>query len=100
MEIDLVALEPLLRAALAEDVGSGDVTTRLFVPEGVRGRAAFVAKAPGVLAGLPVALEVMRLAQSGPLELCSQAADGGRVAPDDSVLEVEGEAWVGDRSSS
>ncbi len=92
MEIDLVALEPLLRAALAEDIGSGDVTTRLFVPDGVSGRAAIVAKASGVLAGLPVALEVMRLAQNGPLELVSQAADGGRVAPGDFVLEVQGEA--------
>ena len=91
MDIDLVALGPLLRAALAEDIGSGDVTTRLFLPEGVFGRAAIVAKAPGVLAGLPVALEVMRLGQDGPLEVLSQAADGGRVAPGDTVLEVEGE---------
>src|SRR5690242_20333716 len=44
----------LIDQALAEDVGAGDVTTALLVPEDARGRAVLTQKAPGVLAGLRV----------------------------------------------
>jgi nicotinate-nucleotide pyrophosphorylase (carboxylating) len=46
--------------ALAEDVGSGDVTSDASVPEGARGRARIVQKQPGVVFGLELAAEVMR----------------------------------------
>jgi nicotinate-nucleotide pyrophosphorylase (carboxylating) len=45
----------LIDQALAEDVGEGDVTTALLVPEGATGRAVLTQKAPGALAGLRVA---------------------------------------------
>jgi nicotinate-nucleotide pyrophosphorylase (carboxylating) len=45
----------LIDHALAEDVGTGDVTTELLVPDGATGRALLTQKAPGVLAGLRVA---------------------------------------------
>jgi nicotinate-nucleotide pyrophosphorylase (carboxylating) len=45
----------LIDQALAEDVGAGDVTTTLLVPEHATGRAVLTQKAPGVLAGLRVA---------------------------------------------
>jgi nicotinate-nucleotide pyrophosphorylase (carboxylating) len=51
---DLVAL------ALAEDVGTGDVTAEATVPEGARGRARIVQKEPGVVFGLGVVAETMR----------------------------------------
>lgn len=44
----------LIDRALAEDVGGGDVTTNLLVPEGATGRALLTQKAPGVVAGLKV----------------------------------------------
>jgi nicotinate-nucleotide pyrophosphorylase (carboxylating) len=86
--LDIQALEPLLRAALAEDVGPGDVTTRLLVPADARGRARIVAKQPGVVAGVEVALAVLRLASEGELQLRSALEDGTRVKPEDVVLEV------------
>jgi len=46
--------------ALAEDLGSGDVTAEATVPEGARGRARIVQKAPGVVFGLEVVAEAMR----------------------------------------
>lgn len=46
--------------ALAEDVGSGDVTAEATVPEGARGRARIVQKQPGVVYGLGVVAETMR----------------------------------------
>ena len=48
-------LRALVRRALDEDVGEGDVTTAATVPPGARARAVVVQKAPGVIYGLAVA---------------------------------------------
>jgi nicotinate-nucleotide pyrophosphorylase (carboxylating) len=53
-------LEQLVARALAEDVGTGDVTSAAAVPEGARGRARIVQKQPGVVFGLGVVAEAMR----------------------------------------
>jgi len=50
----------LVARALAEDVGSGDVTSQATVPEGARARARIVQKQPGVVYGLGVLAETMR----------------------------------------
>jgi len=50
-----------LRAALEEDIGSGDVTSQALIPINEVSRAVLLAKAEGVLAGLPTAMEVFRL---------------------------------------
>jgi len=55
-----LALDELIAASLAEDVGNGDITTEATVPKGVRGHALIVAKEEIVVAGLPVAAEVFR----------------------------------------
>src|SRR6187399_1734550 len=47
----------LVRQALAEDVGSGDVTTNAMVGQNDRARGVFLAKSPLTLAGCDVALE-------------------------------------------
>ena len=47
-------MRPLVRAALAEDIGPGDVTTMLCVPAGTRATATVLAKQPGVIAGLAI----------------------------------------------
>lgn len=92
---DLQALEPTLRAALAEDVGPGDVTSALLVPAGARARATIRAKAAGVLAGIEVAAAVLKLAAQAGEEVAigrSPRADGSRVEPGTCVLEAEGDA--------
>ena len=48
-------LQALVRAALAEDVGAGDVTTEATVGEGERARALITQKAPGAIYGLDAA---------------------------------------------
>jgi nicotinate-nucleotide pyrophosphorylase (carboxylating) len=90
--VDLTALEPLLRAALAEDLGTGDVTGSLFVPGGARGRARVRAKAKGALAGVDVAMRVLELA-AGDLRVHERLADGAPVSGNgEVVLDVEGDA--------
>src|SRR5690348_26626 len=58
----------LVARALAEDLGSGDVTARAVVPEDARGRATITQKEPGVLFGFDLVAEVFRQAGAGGLE--------------------------------
>jgi nicotinate-nucleotide pyrophosphorylase (carboxylating) len=53
-------LSEIVRRALAEDVGPGDVTTAATVPADARARARIVQKQPGVAFGLDVVEEAMR----------------------------------------
>ena len=50
----------VVRRALAEDLGWGDLTSALVVPAGARATGVFVARAKVVIAGLDVALEAFR----------------------------------------
>ncbi len=88
LEID-AALAKLLKAALAEDVGAGDATTRSIVPEKLAGRGEIVAKAEGVLCGASVAEYVWKLA-GRKIEVKWLARDGDRVRPGDRVAEMNG----------
>ena len=80
-----------VRAALAEDVGSGDVTTRALVPEGARARAMMVAREPLVVAGLALAEATFR-AQSPAFTLERVVEDGQAVAAAAVVLRITGPA--------
>jgi len=50
----------LIRAALTEDVGAGDVTSLYFIPENSRSRAEIVAREPGIVSGAEIALTVFK----------------------------------------
>jgi nicotinate-nucleotide pyrophosphorylase (carboxylating) len=81
----------LVRQALAEDIGAGDVTTRAVVPADVRGEGVFVAKQRLVLAGIDVAREVF--AQVDPaLTFDVRIADGEVCVPGASIAAVRGSA--------
>ena len=54
MDIPQIQYEPLVRAALLEDIGPGDITTMLCVPAGTTATATVLAKQPGVIAGLAI----------------------------------------------
>jgi nicotinate-nucleotide pyrophosphorylase (carboxylating) len=55
----------LIDRALAEDVGTGDITTDTLVPEDAYGRATLTQKAPGVIAGLWLAEAVFHRVDPG-----------------------------------
>jgi nicotinate-nucleotide pyrophosphorylase (carboxylating) len=60
--LDPILFEPLLIQALREDLGgAGDITTDAVVPADLAARAALIAREPGRIAGLDVALHVFRL---------------------------------------
>ncbi|HDI10859.1 MAG TPA: carboxylating nicotinate-nucleotide diphosphorylase [Candidatus Acetothermia bacterium] len=85
----LEAAEPLIRLALREDIGSGDVTTEATIPSGTRGRGEIIAKARGIVCGLPVAAAAFR-AVNEEISLIPRVRDGEPVQPGDVVAEVEG----------
>jgi nicotinate-nucleotide pyrophosphorylase (carboxylating) len=87
-----LSLEPLLRAAFAEDLGSaGDLTTEATVPAGATAEGSVGVRSAGVLAGLPVAEAAFRLYDPS-VRFVATAADGMTIPAGTSVATVAGPA--------
>lgn len=84
-------LDGCLRAFLAEDVGSGDVTTERTVPAGLLARARIVAKSECVVSGLPVARRVFELLD-GAIAWRPGVEAGTRVSPGTELSWLSGNA--------
>ena len=83
-------LEPLVRAALLEDLGrAGDVTTDAIVPASAQAETALVARQPGIVAGLDLAATAFRLIEPA-IEIRIERPDGTRVAPGDRIAMLSG----------
>ncbi len=91
MDDILAAAQPLIELALVEDVGPGDVTSQSTLPAGQVLRARIVAKAAGVIAGLPVAARVFACIDPA-ISFAPLLPDGAAVEPGDGVAEVSGPA--------
>lgn len=76
--------------ALAEDLGeAGDVTSQALIPADATARAVVHARAEGVLAGVPVALETLAQAARGA-RVTTHLHDGARLAAGSAVLTIDG----------
>ncbi len=78
-------MSPIVRLALEEDIGTGDITTLACVPEERPAHGRFVAREPLVIAGLDVLRELYD-------ELTLRKRDGDRCAADETVAKVAGPA--------
>ncbi len=85
------ALVNLVKAALDEDRSFDDVTTISTVVAMRHARAALVARAPGRLAGVPLALAAFRLLESH-VEIRVDVEDGSTVNAGDTILFLTGPA--------
>lgn len=81
----------IVARAFVEDLGKGDVTTILTVPETAKARGIFYSKQPLVVAGLPVAEEVFRMLQPDYLWV-AVISDGTEVPAGQPLARVEGKA--------
>ena len=79
----------LVRRALAEDFGWGDVTTDAVIRRDQRGRGVLMVKAPCVLAGIEVGCEAFRQLDPG-VAARSAHRDGDFVTPGTTILELHG----------
>jgi nicotinate-nucleotide pyrophosphorylase (carboxylating) len=79
----------LIRAALAEDIGPGDVTSTYFLGENAHGKARITAREPGIVFGMEIAEAVFKEVDSG-LGIWIHHPDGSSFAAGDTLIEVEG----------
>ena len=87
-----VMIEPLVRAALLEDLGrAGDITTDALVPAETRAETVLTARQPGVVAGLDLALMAFRLIDPS-IGVEVERPDGSHLAPGDVIARIAGPA--------
>ena len=85
-------VEPIVRAALLEDLGrAGDITTDAIVPGDARARVSLAARQAGVVAGLDLAAMAFRLIDPA-MTVSVKPADGAHVAPGEAIATLEGPA--------
>jgi len=94
----------IVRRALDEDIGGGDVTTGATVGADQRARGVFLVKADCVIAGLDVALEAFRLLEPGVpgIAVTLRKQDGDRCVAGDEIAEVTAMArtlLIGERTA-
>lgn len=91
MELSTTGLDAIIALALAEDLGTGDITSEATIPAGRRCTAVILAKAPGVVAGVEVVQAVFR-AVDPDVHVEILIADGTPVTPPLDLITVEGPA--------
>lgn len=90
--LPMVMIEPVVRAALLEDLGrAGDLTTDSIVPADALTRTALVTRQPGVVAGLDFAAVAFRLIDPA-IRMQVAMPDGSRLQPGDTIATISGPA--------
>ncbi len=87
-----MVLEPVIRAALMEDLGQyGDITTRAVIPSETRYTARLNAREAGVVSGMQIARIAFHLVDP-TLKVETLVADGAPCAPGQVLMTIEGAA--------
>lgn len=87
-----IILEPIVRLALAEDLGrAGDLTTDATIPQGTRMKVQITGRQAGVIAGLDAASLALRMIDPS-ITMTIQTQDGEDVTRNQAVATLEGEA--------
>lgn len=90
--LPLLMVEPVVRAALLEDLGrAGDLTTDAIVPVSAKAKTALVARQRGVVAGLAAAATAFRLVDPS-IEIVMERPDGTPLQPGDRIATIAGPA--------
>lgn len=90
-ELDLADARRVIEAALAEDVGPGDITSATVIPASLRFKGVMQARHGMVVAGLPVAAEAFRMVVP-EARFAAKAGDGQHVPAGTVLAEIEGPA--------
>jgi nicotinate-nucleotide pyrophosphorylase (carboxylating) len=89
--LDMDTVRPLIEDALAEDIGDVDRTTESIVSEKVTAEAQVLAKEPGVVAGIPVAIRVFEMLDPR-VHTVLHIQDGQRIRGGETILNLHGQA--------
>ena len=82
-------LEEIVRQALIEDLGTGDITSEAIFQDNFTVKGIYVAKAAGVLAGFPAAVEVFHQLNAG-VSFQLELSDGDLVTPGTKIATISG----------
>lgn len=91
MKLNPAKVKQIIKKALAEDIGSGDVTSRAVIPADKKLRAKIISKASGVAGGTAVAKIVFETVDK-KVKVKAKVKDGARVARGKTILEIKGPA--------
>jgi len=94
--LDPALYRDIVRRALDEDIGDGDITTDAIVAPALRAKGVFLVKADCVLAGLDVAFETFRQVaarhEGGEVAFSARRRDGEACTAGDEIAEITGSA--------
>lgn len=83
-------IDSMIKNALSEDIGNGDITTSAIIPEGHSSKAVLIAKEDFILAGIPYAERTFKLIDSS-LNFRTKKRDGSKVRSGTSIAEISGD---------
>ena len=88
-DLNYAKIDKLLRTALDEDIGTGDITTIACVPETAVSSGRFIAKEPGVISGLGVLTRVFELIDES-VSVTTLVSDGDTISTGDIIATISG----------
>ena len=88
-EFDFKKIKDIVQLAIKEDIGDGDITSKIFIPDSSESEGMIIAKEAGIVAGLPVAGYVLSQIDEN-LILTSNIEDGSRVKKGTIITKVKG----------
>lgn len=89
--LNRIIIEPIVRRALEEDIGNGDLTTTAIIPENLSAKAIIHVKEDGVLAGMPLVKEVYRLVDES-VRVEALKNEGALIEKGTTIAEITGRA--------
>ncbi len=88
IQMDWDKIDSIIKNALNEDVGSGDITTDTIFPPDAKCEAQIIAKEKGIIAGIPIAKRVFQ--ELDPeVSFSRNSNDGDRVTPGQEILRIK-----------
>lgn len=84
-------IKNLIKQALKEDIGKGDVTTNALIPPKQQAKAVIVAKQSGVIAGLDIVRAVFTQLDKN-INVRILVKDGDKVSANQKIIEIKGKA--------
>ncbi|ABO48714.1 nicotinate-nucleotide pyrophosphorylase (carboxylating) [Desulforamulus reducens MI-1] len=91
MDLNFMELRKLIETSLAEDIGTGDITTNSIVPAECKTKGIIFVKETGIVAGISVAEAVFRYL-SPEIGFIAHAKDGDQLEAGQTIAKVEGDA--------
>jgi nicotinate-nucleotide pyrophosphorylase (carboxylating) len=88
-EFDFEEIKDIVQLAIKEDIGTGDITSKIFIPEGSESDGILIAKETGIIAGLPVVGYVLSQIDEDLL-FTVNIEDGSRVEKGSVIASVKG----------